>query len=111
MRTVLLKNEEIYRGDLILVNRAYGYREQCQELSHVGVWNGEEILYESRAACALDRLMGAIGGWEHIVPVSGWRSRTQQQAIWDQSLAESGREFTECYVAVPGHSEIGRAHV
>lgn len=105
MRTVLLKNEEIYRGDLILVNRAYGYREQCQELSHVGVWNGEEILYESRAACALDRLMGAIGGWEHIVPVSGWRSRTQQQAIWDQSLAESGREFTECYVAVPGHSE------
>ena len=105
MRTVLLKNEDIYRGYLILVNRAYRYREQCQELSHVGVWNGEEILYESRAACALDRLMGAIGGWEHIVPVSGWRSRTQQQAIWDQSLAESGREFTERYVAVPGHSE------
>ena len=49
MRTVLLKNEEIYRGDLILVNRAYGYREQCQELSHVGVWNGEEKI--GRASC------------------------------------------------------------
>ena len=57
MRTVLLKNEEIYRGDLILVNRAYGYREQCQELSHVGVWNGEEILYESSEVSKNDRLI------------------------------------------------------
>lgn len=105
MSTVLLKKEDIHKGYLILVNREYGYHEQCQELSHAGMWNGEEILYERRANRALDDLMKEIGGWEHIVPVSAWRSMAEQQAIWDQSMAESGQEFTQRYVAVPGHSE------
>ena len=85
MSTVLLKKEDIHKGYLILVNREYGYHEQCQELSHAGMWNGEEILYERRANRALDDLMKEIGGWEHIVPVSAWRSMAEQQAIWDQS--------------------------
>lgn len=105
MKTVLLKCENIYKGYLILVNREYRYHEQHQELAHAGVWNGEEILYESRATHALNSLMEEIGGWEHIVPVSAWRSMEEQQHIWDQSLSESGQEFTEKYVAVPGHSE------
>lgn len=105
MSTVLLKKEDIHKGYLILVNGEYGYHEQCQELSHAGMWNGEEILYERRANRALDDLMKEIGGWEHIVPVSAWRSMAEQQAIWDQSMAESGQEFTQRYVAVPGHSE------
>ena len=46
--------------------------------------------------------MGARGA---IVPVSGFRSRAEQQAIWDSSLAEHGRAFTETYVARPGCSE------
>lgn len=105
MKTVLLQYEDMYKGSLILVNREYRYHEQCQELSHAGIWNGEEILYESRANCALNELMEEIGGWDHIVPVSAWRSMEEQQRIWNQSLSESGQEFTEKYVAVPGHSE------
>lgn len=105
MKTVLLKKEDIYRGYLILVNRDYGYYEQHLELSRAGVWNGEAILYEHKAYHALNRLMREIGGWEQIVPVSAWRSMAEQQAIWDQSLADSGQEFTTRYVAVPGHSE------
>ncbi|MDE6054864.1 MAG: D-alanyl-D-alanine carboxypeptidase family protein [Lachnospiraceae bacterium] len=105
MKTILLKNKDIYKGYLLLVNKEYRYHEQHQELSHTGVWNGEEILYESRANHALNKLMEEIGGWEYIVPVSAWRSSEEQQEIWDQSMAESGQEFTEKYVAVPGHSE------
>lgn len=105
METVLLKQEDIYKGYLILVNKAHGYQEQCQDLSRAGIWDGEEILYESRAVRALNRLMEEIGGWEHIVPVSAWRSLEEQQKIWNQSLEESGLAFTEQYVAVPGHSE------
>lgn len=105
MKTVLLNNEDIYKGYLILVNKEYQYHEQHQELSHVGEWNGEEILYESRADLELNKLMEEIGGWEHIVPVSAWRSLREQQEIWNQSLVENGQEFTEKYVAVPGHSE------
>ncbi|MDE7417098.1 MAG: M15 family metallopeptidase [Lachnospiraceae bacterium] len=105
MKTILLKNEDIHKGYLILVNKEYRYHEQHQELSRAGEWNGEEILYESRANHELNKLMGEIGGWEHIVPVSAWRSLKEQQEIWNQSLEESGQEFTEKYVAVPGHSE------
>ncbi len=123
MSRILLGKEDIYRGDLVLVNRDYRYHEQHQDLSLVGSWNGEDsyvshagawkgevVLYEhiflqSRANHALNQLMDEIGGWAHIVPVSAWRSLSEQQAIWDQSLSESGQEFTERFVAVPGHSE------
>ena len=41
----------------------------------------------------------------HIAFVSAWRSRREQQEIWDGSLRENGPEFTRTYVALPGHSE------
>ena len=110
MSTVLLKKEDIHKGYLILVNREYGYHEQCQELSHAGMWNGEEILYERRANRALDDLMKEIGGWEHIVPVSAWRSMAEQQAIWyqadKQSVTQIGHEpWHFRYVGTP-HAQI-----
>lgn len=105
MKTKLLKQEDIYSGHLILVNREYGHRKQSQDLICVGMWENDEILYDRVAKEALDNLMEEIGGWEWIVPVSAWRSLEEQQKIWNESLAENGLEFTENYVAVPGHSE------
>lgn len=105
MKTKLLKQEDIHSGQLILVNREYGYRKQRQDLTRVGVWENNEVLYDREAKEELDKLMKEIGGWECIVPVSAWRSLEEQQKIWNESLAESGLEFTENYVAVPGHSE------
>lgn len=49
--------------------------------------------------------MTEINGWPSIVPVSGWRSRKEQQEIWERSLLEHGLFFTETYVAFPGCSE------
>ena len=49
--------------------------------------------------------MTEINGWSEITPVSGYRSLAEQQKIWDDSLNESGMEFTEKYVAKPAHSE------
>ena len=46
-----------------------------------------------------------IGGWNHIAPVSGWRSQEEQQSIWNESTEENGADFTAKYVAQPGHSE------
>lgn len=113
MKTIILKQKEIYTGDLILVNRAYKYHEQLSDLSVIGGGKSniplqnprQKILFERRAGILLNQLMMEIGGWDHIVPVSGWRSLEEQQEIWNHSLAENGVEFTEKYVAVPGHSE------
>ena len=60
---------------------------------------------QRRAVILLNELMEKLHGWEHIVPVSAWRPHKEQQNIWDTSMRKSGREFTETYVAVPGHSE------
>ena len=46
-----------------------------------------------------------MGGGRTIVPVSGWRSRAEQQAIWDDTRAREGDAFTRQYVALPGCSE------
>lgn len=46
-----------------------------------------------------------IGAGDRIVPVSGYRSLEEQVAIYQDSLGENGRDFTEKYVALPDHSE------
>ena len=40
-----------------------------------------------------------------IVAVSGFRTQEEQEKIWNDTLAESGLDFTKKYVAVPRHSE------
>ncbi len=105
MERVTLQRENIYTGNLILVNRAYGYAGEGAEDLEPVFRDSPDILIRRRAARLLDRLMGKMNGWRKIVPVSGWRSGKEQREIWDHSLAQSGREFTEKFVAYPGHSE------
>lgn len=64
-----------------------------------------EILLERRAAGLLRACIQAVGGRGRIVPVSGWRSQAEQQAIWDDTLRTEGEAFTRQYVARPGCSE------
>ena len=71
----------------------------------VPVCGQKSILMEVTAARALEALIRKIDGWDSIVPVSGWRSRKEQQQIWDDSMAENGLLFTQTYVAYPDHSE------
>lgn len=109
MKRVILQRNEIYSGSLILVNRAYAYKEPEKDAgkeSLMPVLEQEpEILMQRRAAVLLFHLMDKINGWRGIVPVSGWRSGREQEEIWENSLKENGKKFTETYVAFPGHSE------
>lgn len=101
MKTILFNREEIYKGNLILVNRDCEYHRQPSDLSAVPSAGAAEILLDHRACAKLNELMAGIAGWEHIVAVSGWRSLEEQEKIWDDSLRENGPEFTEKYVVVP----------
>ncbi|HBA64328.1 MAG TPA: peptidase M15 [Lachnospiraceae bacterium] len=105
MKTILLQKRHIHTGSLILVNRDYGYHTE-ENTSLIPVQeHTPDILIQRRAGILLSSLMEQINGWQHIVPVSGWRSLAKQQTIWDDSLSENGLPFTSTYVAVPGHSE------
>lgn len=103
MNGSIFSPQEVFRGDLILVNAQHPLRPQPQpELVPVG---GSRVLLAAQAAAALEALMEAIGGWKEILPVSGWRSQAEQQKIWNDSLGENGLVFTQTYVARPGCSE------
>lgn len=105
MRTAALQKCSVYSGSLILVNARHPYRGVPDPALLMPV-NGESgVLMDRRAAVLLERLMAEIRGWNGIVPVSGWRPREEQQAIWDDTLRESGEAFTKKYVAFPGCSE------
>ena len=94
------------RGSLYLVNRAHPLAEDLAPADLVPADGGRpDILLRREARDMLDRLLDAVDGRGAIVPVSGWRSRAEQQAIWDGTLAEHGPAFTETYVARPGCSE------
>lgn len=105
MSTITLTKEQIHKGNLILVNKEYGIRATSEEPLIPAFDTAPEILLRRCAAILLQQLMQEIRGFQSIVPVSGWRSREEQQQIWDDTLRDSGLEFTKKYVAVPGHSE------
>ena len=114
MRALKLAPEQVHTGSLILVNREHGCMEfpyalsgslGADALSPLDNRFTASVLLKRRAAVLLTGLMDEIGGWQKIVPVSGYRTLAEQTDIWESSLAEHGEAFTKAYVAFPGHSE------
>ena len=113
MKRIVCKREDINRGALILVNRDYPLKDTSfpiipldfdlpGETGHLGQ---EDIYMERCAANLLCACIKSIGGEREIIPVSGWRSRQEQQNIWDSTMETDGEEFTRKYVALPDCSE------
>ncbi len=97
-----MNKTDVVSGNLILVNPDFPIHETPNDLVYI---NNTKIMLRREAAMQLDLLMKEIDGWTGISPVSGFRSLQEQQEIWDNCLKESGIEFTEKFVAIPGHSE------
>ena len=105
MEQLILSQEKIHTGSLILVNKEHCFEKAAYDCPVPIPGSTSDVLLNRSAGTLLSQLMQEIGGWKYIVPVSGWRSQEEQQSIWDDSLAENGQEFTRKYVALPGHSE------
>lgn len=106
MKTLKLHNKDIYRGSLILVNKEYPIRMKLSTQNLASI-NGEKntILMETRVKTILQQCMNALFCTKQIVAVSGFRSLHEQKEIYENSLMENGKEFTEKFVALPNHSE------
>lgn len=106
MKTIILPYSAVHEGHLILVNRKNHFREKEKGKNLIPVMDGDnKILLERRAVTMFLKLMEEINGWADIIPVSGWRSKKEQQQIYKDSMEENGKEYTNTYVAIPGHSE------
>lgn len=105
MKTIVCRRPDVHRGAAILVNRDHPLHEEANLSLCPADERYPHVLLARHAALLLRECIAACGGAREIVPVSGWRSQAEQQQIWDDTLAESGAEFTRQYVALPGCSE------
>lgn len=106
MKTISLQPDLIHAGNLILVNAKYPYHENIVRQTLTPVFaQASEVLLGDHVVKLLSDIMNQMNGWDQITPVSGWRSMKEQVEIYESSLLENGRDFTEKYVALPGHSE------
>ncbi|MFR1434726.1 MAG: D-alanyl-D-alanine carboxypeptidase family protein [Acutalibacteraceae bacterium] len=105
MKPLTFTEADIRAGSLILVNAAHPLAEaapvRCVPVSPDG---GGEMLAPS-AAAVLRHIFAQIGCGTRILPVSGARTRAEQERLYADSLRDNGEEFTRKYVALPGCSE------
>ena len=105
MRPLRLRREQTCQGPLVLIDRSHPLQDGAPpELVPVDRLY-PQVLLERRAARLLAACIRSVACARTIVPVSGWRSRAEQQAIWDDTRAREGDAFTRQYVALPGCSE------
>ena len=110
--------EDIYTGDLILVNNQIFYHfPENQEESLSVIYNGKsssyyvrdtEVLLAPHALAALNEMMDAFqeqGGSKTVNVVAGFRTKEFQQHLFDQSAERNGLEHARQFVAQPGGSE------
>ena len=128
MKNRSLQYEDIFSGELILVNEEHPIFFWKEEISSASQkLHGEipsfpwmqnhvpsfmavkeqypDILLQKKASTVLSHILRDIGGEQEIIPVSGYRSGEEQTKIWEDSIKDNGEEFTRKYVALPGHSE------
>lgn len=92
-------------GSLVLVNPDHPLRRPTPEGHLAPLPAGRGLYLHRQASSMLDALLKDLEGREDIVPVSGYRSRAQQSAIYRDALREHGQTFTRKFVALPGCSE------
>lgn len=106
MRTLKLSAADIGKGSLVLVNPSHPLKRQPVDSDLVSVHpDYPRVLLETQTARMLSKVIAHLGCDGRIVPVSGYRTMQEQQAIYADSMRDNGRDFTQKYVAIPGCSE------
>lgn len=105
MKEIRVKKQDVYQGDLILVNRSHPLRNAGRNRLSAVSPEFPEIQMEGEACRKLQQLTQELRAGNAIVPVSGYRTRREQILIYADSFKTNGREFTERYVAFPDCSE------
>jgi D-alanyl-D-alanine dipeptidase/carboxypeptidase len=104
MRLVSVSAKDIHRGPLQLVNADYPIREGG-DIRVLPLAEDSAVFLEKKAAYLLGQVFQALRSEGRIMPVSGYRSRREQEQLYSSSIRENGEAFTAKYVALPGCSE------
>ncbi|MHB8065133.1 MAG: M15 family metallopeptidase [Ruminiclostridium sp.] len=107
IKTISLNKRDIHKGNLILVNKKFPlFQHNKNDVNFVPASDiNSEILLAAIAANMFEQLMKTCNVGNQIVPISGYRTLTEQEQIFSDSMRENGEEFTLKFVALPNQSE------
>ena len=105
MKTIELQKQKIYCGNLMLVNAKYPLKTDDVSNLIPADMRFPDILMKRDAANVLQLIIEKLSAEKSIIPVSGYRTLREQTDIYFTSLKDNGEDFTQKYVALPGHSE------
>lgn len=106
MRRLCFSRDDVSNGYLILVNQSHPLSKDIPKESLISAFpDAPNILLERKGAAMLSEALACLNCEKKIVPVSGYRTMTEQKNIYRDSLREHGKHFTRKFVAVPGCSE------
>jgi len=109
---VQVSRAEMYEGHLVLVNQANPIKQSIsldkliplRTIPDIRLLE-EGLLLEKTCLQHFNILLNESQAMNDIIAVSAYRSREEQEQIYETSRVENGDEYTACYVALPGHSE------
>lgn len=108
MKNIILNSQKIIEGNLIVINKGHPIKIDEKELIiHLcpSLVTHRDILLEEHCAFQFRQLLHACGGEGEIIPISGYRTKAEQEQIYSSSMADNGIEFTTKFVAYPDESE------
>lgn len=106
MKWIKLNREDIHSGNLMLINKDNPIKIEESEIgSDLVSVCGTMHLLKKEAAELIHQILDKIDTNNEIVPVSCFRSKGEQEDIYNSSVKENGIEFTKKYVAIPDTSE------
>ena len=107
--------DAIGSGTLVLVNADHEF--DPSSVQPISVWQNKtgsylvKDVYLSVSPVMMDRLnewmddFAAASGLRDVNIVAGWRSREDQQSLYDNASRNKGKDYAERFLAHPGHSE------
>lgn len=112
----VMANADMARGNLVLVNRQYGYdAATAPELVNLYENKSEHYYLRSQdtmlskpVVLALNDWMEAFYNYSHemvLNVVAGYRTEEYQKDLRDNAIEEHGQKYADQYLALPGHSE------
>ena len=105
MKKLCLDRNQVFSGELILVNKDNPIREIIPYENICQIDKDSKVYLNKNVDYILKELLFEIGSTDEIAYVSGYRTLEEQIEIYNNSLNENGEDFTNKYVALPGHSE------
>ncbi|WP_294464263.1 M15 family metallopeptidase [uncultured Anaerofustis sp.] len=105
MKRLCLDKNQVYSGELILVNGDNPIKKMISNKNISLVDKKSNVYLNKTVDYMLKELLFEIGSRDEIIYVSGYRTLGEQIKIYNDSIVENGEFFTNKYVALSNHSE------